>query len=362
MIQNSSSRQPIQYALAGLLIIVTIWLIIKLQPLISALIIAGLIAYILHPLVNLLIRRTKLSHSGAVTIVYLIFLLLLIAIPAVLTPIIIAQTREFIPDIEFLTERLKLITETPVAIAGFSIPLNNVFADLESSIAQTVTQIAPNLGFVLADVSTNFLWGLIVLVSVYYLLRDSHRLHRWILSYIPIPYHRHTNYLLHEMDLIWGSFLRGQLLLMLIVGILSWLGTMAVGMPAALIIGVIAGVLDIIPSLGPTLAAIIAVVIALFEGSNFLPISNWLFATIVLAIFLIVQQMENIWIRPALMGRRLRLHPAIVFISVLTSLALFGILVTLIIIPLLSSLAMIVRYIRDREWEAEGFLPPSAED
>jgi len=120
---------------------------------------------------------------------------------------------------------------------------------------------------------------------------------------------------------------------------------------APAIIGVIAGVLDIIPSLGPTLAAIIAVTIALFEGSMFLPVENWLFAVIILAIFLVIQQIENIWIRPALMGRRLRLHPAIVFISVLTSLALFGILVTLIIIPLLSSLAMITRYLRDREWE-----------
>lgn len=359
--EHNSARQPIQYALAGLLIIITVWLIIKLQPLISALIIAGLIAYILHPLVNFLIRRTKLSHNGAVTIVYLIFLILLIAIPAILTPVVIAQTREFIPDIEFLTERLKTLTGTPLVIGGFSIPLNNVFSDLEASIAQTVTQIATNLGFVLADVSTNLLWGLIALVSVYYLLRDSHRLHRWLLSYIPQQYHPHTNHLLHEIDLIWGSFLRGQLLLMLIVGVFSWLGTMAVGMPAALIIGVIAGVLDIIPSLGPTLAALIAVTIALFEGSTFLPVSNWLFAIIVLAIFLIIQQAENIWIRPALMGRRLRLHPAIVFVSVLTSLALFGILVTLIIVPLLSTVGMVTRYLRDRQWEAEGFLPPQTD-
>ncbi len=357
--ERNSSRQPIQYALAGLFIIAGVWLFIKLQPLISALIIAGLIAYILHPLVNWLIHRSTLSHKGAVTIVYLIFLILLIAIPAILTPVIIAQTKEFLPDVEFLTNRLQVLSNTPLVIGGFSIPLNNVFSDLETSIAQAVAQIAPNLGFVLADVSTNLLWGLIVLVSVYYLLRDSHKLHNWILSYIPHSYHSYANHILHEVDLIWGNFLRGQLLLMLIVGVLSWLGATAVGMPAAFIVGIIAGVLDIIPSLGPTLAAIIAITIALFEGSTFLPVSNWLFAIIVLLVFLTVQQIENIWIRPALMGRRLRLHPAIVFISVLTSLALFGILVTLIIIPLLSSLGMVARYIRDRQWEAKGFIPPT---
>jgi predicted PurR-regulated permease PerM len=113
-------------------------------------------------------------------------------------------------------------------------------------------------------------------------------------------------------------------------------------------LGLIAGILDLIPSLGPTLAAILAVAIAFLEGSAYLPVSNFFFALIVLGIYLVVQQVENIWIRPALMGRRLRLHPALIFVGVFGSLAMFGILAALVVIPVMSSIGVIGRYIMCR--------------
>ncbi len=341
-------QRPIQYAIVGLIFILVVWLFIKLQPLISSLVVAALLAYVLHPLVNIITRQTRLSHKTAVALVYFLFLLLLAAIPAILTPVVIVQTKEFVPDFEFLSKQVNRLSEQSLTFSNFTFSLDTVITDLETSVTQAIAEIATNLGLVLADISTNFLWGLIVLVSVFYLLRDSHKLFDWVMAFVPPAYHRHTKYLLGEIDAVWGSFLRGQLLLMLIVGVMSWFGAMLVGMPGAFIVGLIAGVLDIIPSLGPMLAAVVAGSIALFEGSTYLPVSNVFFAIIILAIFLVIQQIENIWIRPALMGRRLRLHPALVFISVLTSLALFGILVTLLIIPLMATLGILTRYLRDR--------------
>jgi len=343
---SQNKKQTIQYALAIIIAIAGLWLLVQLQPLINALIISGLLAYILHPLVNLLTRKTNISHSLAVIFTYLLFLVLIGAIPAILTPIILSQTRDFVPDFKQLGEQITSFTKTPLMIGSFVIPVDNALSDLTSSITQTFASLASNLGAVLAGVSTNFLWVLVVLVSVFYMLRDSHKLLNWIITFIPQKYHGHTHHFLSEIDQIWGSFLRGQLLLMLFVGILSWLGALAVGLPGALIIGLLAGVLDIIPSLGPALAAIVAAIVALFEGSTYLPISNVFFTVIIIIIFLVVQQIENIWIRPALMGKRLRLHPAVVFVSVLGSLALFGILVTLIIIPVLSTLGILLRYIQ----------------
>ncbi|MFQ5578144.1 MAG: AI-2E family transporter, partial [Anaerolineae bacterium] len=214
------------------------------------------------------------------------------------------------------------------------------------AISQTIADLAANLGDVLAGISTNALWILIVLVSIYYLLKDSHALTDWAVSLISPRYRHHARQLLAEVDAIWGSFLRGQLLLMLIIGLLSWFGGVLVGIPGAFVIGLIAGILDIIPSLGPTLAALLAAVVALFEGSTYLPVSNGLFAIIILIVFVVIQQIENIWIRPALMGRRLKLHPALVFIGVFGSLALFGIFVTLIIIPLMATITVLGRYFR----------------
>ncbi len=358
---SQNKKQTIQYALAFVIAIVGLWLLVQLQPLINALIISGLLAYILHPLVNLFTKKTKISHTLAVIFTYLLFLIFIGAIPAILTPIILNQTGDFMPDFELLGEQITTFANSPLVIGGFTVPVDTAFSDLTRSITQTFAALASNLGAVLAGVSTNFLWVLVVLVSVFYLLRDSHKLLSWIITFIPQKYHGNTHYLLHEIDQIWGSFLRGQLLLMLIVGVLSWLGALAVGLPGALIIGLLAGILDIIPSLGPTLAAIIAAVVALFEGSTYLPISNVFFTVIIVTIFLVVQQIENIWIRPALMGKRLRLHPAIVFVSVLSSLALFGILVTLIIVPVLSTFGILLRHLQGTIQDANG-LPELATD
>jgi predicted PurR-regulated permease PerM len=344
--QQNNWRQPIRYAVAILILLAIIWLIITFQPLISSLILAALLAYVLHPLVNLITRNSRLSHSTAVNMVYLLFLLSLVAIPAVLTPIIIGQVRGLAPDIERIGEQIRSFTERPMVIGNISLSFDILLNDLETIATQTITDIASNLGNVLADISTNFLWILIMLVSIYYLLKESHTLIDWGVGLISPRYQHHAERLLADINAIWGSFLRGQLLLMLIIGGLSWLGALIVGLPGAFVVGLIAGILDIIPSLGPVIAAIVAATIALFEGSTYLPVSKLFFVLIVLAVFILIQQVENIWIRPFLMGRRLRLHPALVFVGVLSSLALFGILVTLIIIPLMATIGVLGRYIR----------------
>lgn len=342
--QSSKWAQPVRFAVVAAIFLAAIWLIIAIQPLISSFIIAALIAYILHPLVNVITRRSRLRHTAAVNIIYFLFLLVLAAIPGTLTPIFIVQLGGVSFDLETFTDQAQAAIEQSILVSNLPVSLDILFDDLENMLTQTAGDVASNLGGVVAGVSTNFLWVLAVLVMLYYLLKDSHQLLDWGISFISPAYRHHAAYLLAESDIIWSSFLRGQLLLMLIIGLLSWWGSAAVGLPGAFIVGLLAGILDMIPSLGPTLAAIVAVSVALLEGSTYLPVSNWIFALIILAIFLVIQQAENIWIRPALMGRRLKLHPALVFVGVIGSLALFGILPALLIIPLMATIGMLIRY------------------
>ncbi len=360
--QSSKWAQPVRFAVVAAIFLAVIWLIIAIQPLISSFIIAALIAYILHPLVNVITRRSRLGHRAAVNIIYFLFLLVLAAIPGTLTPIFIVQLGSVSFDLKTFSEQAQSAIEQSILVSNLPISLDILFDDLGNMLTQTAGDVASNLGGVVAGVSTNFLWVLAVLVMLYYLLKDSRQLIDWGISFISPAYRHHAEYLLAESDIIWGSFLRGQLLLMLIIGVISWWGSAAVGLPGAFIVGLLAGLLDIIPSLGPTLAAIAAVSVALFEGSTYLPVSNWVFALIVLAIFLIIQQIENIWIRPALMGRRLKLHPALVFVGVIGSLALFGILPALLIIPLMATIGMLMRYTQSRMRGIDPISPNAADD
>jgi predicted PurR-regulated permease PerM len=361
MEHQSDWRQPIRYFVVAGIFVGLIWFIVVASPLIWSLIIAALAAYILHPLVNLTVRRTSLSRSMAVNLVYIFFLSILIAIPIILTPFVIRQAGSITPDIDNIQQQIRLLTAQPLKFGELSIPLDNLVNNFGEVLTQTTTFIASNAVATLGGISTNLIWILVFLISIYYLLKDSPLLIKWILGLVPLPYQDHAQKLLDEIDDIWGNFLRGQLLLMLIVGILSWLGGVAVGLPGAFIIGIIAGVLDLIPSLGPTLAAVIAIAVAWLEGSTYLPVSKFFFGLIVLGIFLVIQQVENIWIRPVLMGRRLKLHPGLIFIGVFGSLALFGILTTLVIIPVMSSVGVIARYIHCRVRGIEPF-PQAAKD
>jgi predicted PurR-regulated permease PerM len=116
----------------------------------------------------------------------------------------------------------------------------------------------------------------------------------------------------------------------------------------AVLLGLLAGALDMIPSLGPIVAVVVAVGVAWFEGSTYLPLSNTGFTLVVIGLYGLIQQVENIWLQPRIMGRRLRLHPGLIFVAVTGALALGGTVVALIIVPLLASAGVVGRYVHCR--------------
>ena len=97
---------------------------------------------------------------------------------------------------------------------------------------------------------------------------------------------------------------------MFVVGLITGILLAIVGMPAAAALGVLTGVLDAIMSIGPALAMIVAALVAWFQGSTYLPVSDGVFVLIILGVYAAVQALENVWLRPRIMGRRLQLHPA----------------------------------------------------
>jgi predicted PurR-regulated permease PerM len=133
---------------------------------------------------------------------------------------------------------------------------------------------------------------------------------------------------------------------MTLIAIMTSVGMTAVGLRGAVGVGILAGILDIIPSVGPLIAGVIAGLVALIFGSSYLDISNLFFALIVVLIFLVIQQIENIWLRPQIMGQTLRLHPGVIFVGVIGALVLSGVLGALVIIPLMASVAVLGRYIK----------------
>ena len=188
----------------------------------------------------------------------------------------------------------------------------------------------------MAATSQNLVWVLVVLVTTYYLLLDWSSLREWLLEIVPPVYKGDAERLYLEIRQVWKTYSRGQLRLMLVMGLITGVSSAAIGLPGALALGVLAGLFDLIFSVGPIVVTIIAAIVAFVAGSSYLPISNFWFMILVIIVYIAIQMLENIWLRPRIMGDQLRMHPAVVFVAVISALAMAGV-TALIIVPLLGS-------------------------
>jgi predicted PurR-regulated permease PerM len=149
--------------------------------------------------------------------------------------------------------------------------------------------------------------------------------------------------------------LRGQLTLMLVVGVLTWLGLLALGVPGALGLGTIAGLLEIVPSLGPVIATVAAVLVALRYGSTYLQISPQLLAGLVILFYVLVQQLENLLIVPRVLGDALKLPALLVLVGIAVGAAAGGVLGAVLATPLIATAREVLRYWQRKRRGEEPF-------
>jgi predicted PurR-regulated permease PerM len=210
---------------------------------------------------------------------------------------------------------------------------------------------------VLETTSISLAWALIILVSTYYFLLDWERLRNWFIGLAPDAVHGDLRRLLQEIGMVWQAYLHGTFVLMAVVAIIFTITWIAVGLPGAIIIGLLTGLLTIIPEIGPAIAAVLAVLVAFFQGSDFLPISNFWFALLVFGIYFVLIQIKSIWLRPRIMKRFLHLNEGLIFVSIIAATVLWGVMGALIIVPVLSTVGVLGHYLRARLLHQEPWTP-----
>ncbi len=159
---------------------------------------------------------------------------------------------------------------------------------------------------------------------------------------------------------LWLTYIKGQLLMSLIIGLISWTVGAAIGLSGAFWLGLLAGILTTIPSLGPLLAAIPAAIMGLIEGSTVIPVQNWVFALIVAGVFVLIQQLSSLLIEPTIVGHRMDLPPFVVLLAVILGAAVANVPGAYLAVPLLVTLREIARYMQRK---IRGLPPfPAQED
>mgnify|MGYP002640153765 CR=1 FL=1 len=322
------------------------WLLSTYQILFGPLVIACLISYLLYPGVTWIADRTGIDRRKVVPLVYLIFLAFLVLAAIYLAPVIVSQTNLLVGQFSILPEQTETLQVDLENVFGFNFPIESFVAEIETDLANL---LRPDRIFrIIQGASTNIVWVIIIFITSFHLLRDWPNLREWLFSMAPEKSEADMRRLHKEIKLVWQTYLRGQLIIMLILGISSGIGAAIVGVPGSLILGFLAGALALIPSLGPAIATGVAAIVALSQGSTYLALSKLTVTLLVVAIFQVIQLIEGFWLTPRVMGRRLNLHPGVVLVAVVGTLFTLGALMALIIIPILGSFELIFHYTRKK--------------
>jgi predicted PurR-regulated permease PerM len=331
-----------------------------LRSLLGSLVLAGLLAYTLNIVARRLARRTRLSRRWAANIVFFLVLLLLLAMPGTLVPVAISQFTTLTAELEVINSAVDALFEEPILVLGRAIRVDQMWDEL--------TAFSPDFGLaaegaltVLETTSVGLLRLVIAFVTGYYLLMDWPGIERWLLDLLPEQGRPDAKRLLVELDLVWRSYIQGTLALMLIMGVVFVIIGLAIGLPGAIALGVVTGLLSMIPELGPAIAGALSTLVALFVGSNFLPIGNFWFAVLVLGIYIVVMQIKALWLRPQVMGRFMHMNTGLVFLAIVAAVMLQGIMAAFVVLPVLATAGVIGRYVRARLLDLDPWPAAAAE-
>ena len=154
--------------------------------------------------------------------------------------------------------------------------------------------------------------------------------------------------LLNRLGDLWVTYIKGQFLLSLIMGVATWIVGSAIGLHWAFGIGLVAGILQTIPGFGPIVAAVPAVVVALLKGSSVIAIENAYFALLVAGTCIVLQQVSQFLIEPRVMGKRLSLSPVVILVGVMIGAALGNIVGAYLAVPIMASIREIIRFYHQR--------------
>ncbi|MGX7108162.1 AI-2E family transporter [Facklamia miroungae] len=301
----------------------------------------GIMYYLFSPLVVKLSRRGVNRHLS----IWLIFIGLSLLITwgiATLVPIVQSQTRSFINDlpkyvagIEDIFNKLPLLPDFNEVFPNLanqegSIDLNGLIQQIQP----LVTSTFGGLGSVIGTVST-VVTGLVTIpVLLYYLLLEGYKLFPKLLYYIPTRYRETTKTMIYQSHYQIGQYIRGQIIVAIIVGMIFAAGFSIIGLDYAITLGVLATFLNVIPYIGSVIAAIPALIIGLI-ASPFMFIK----VLIVLGIEALV---EGRLIQPQILSSNLKIHPITILIVLLGAGRLFGVTGVILGVPAFAVIKVIV--------------------
>lgn len=325
-----------------LVVIALGWILFIVRDAIVIILTALIIASAIDPSVDWL-QKFRIPRSVAVLILFLAGAALFTLIAVLFVPIVGDQLSGIAQSYPSYVERLNSELAFVSSLAsqyGISFDIQSALGSVTSSFGSAAGGVFSWVGNIVGGVFTLIIFfSLVFYMSVY-----EADLKRFIRRLLPIKYQPYSSQITNRIQFKLGHWLRGQLLLGVIIGFMSWVGLVAAGVNYAVALAIVAGVFELIPYVGPLLAAVPALFIALTQ-------SPW-HAVYVIVLYTAIQTLENQLIVPKVMEKTVGLHPVLVITALVLGQQMGGLLGVILAVPV-ATIASII---------AEDLLPRAEED
>ena len=348
-IWNSGTKLIVGLTFVGILVA----LLIYFRSIIGPLLLAFILAYVLHPVAGYLHKKSRLSWRWSVNIVFVLFVLILLSILALSGFAIVQQMQSLINVINTFTIRLPTLVEQIASqsfgIGPYQFGLNQTdLQSLANQILNTLQPVLGRFGSILSSFAASAIvtlgWILFVLVIAYFLLARTGEVTDEMINFDIPGYNNDISRMNLEFRRIWNVFLRGQMVIFLLAIVLYSILLTTLGVRYALGIAIMAGVARFIPYVGPFMVWIVTAMVAFFQNSNYFGLEPWIYAILVVGLCLILDAILDNIVVPKFHGDTLGLHPAAVLVAALVAARLIGFVGLVLAAPVLASMVLVSRY------------------
>ena len=326
-----------------------IWFLYIERAILTPFILAAIFAYLFNPIVNFFSNKIKLPRAVSIIVIYVLIIIVIIVGSISLTKRILEESSELT---QFATTLSKEASHQVAVLPDWAKPaVSDTLYSLEKA---KILSSPSDLSF-FPKAFSKILSFIIFLFSAFYFLKEGKIMRDKILNFMPNEYKFDLEILLRKINTALGSYLRGQVFLVLLVSTILFIAISILGVKFALILAIFSGLAEIVPIIGPIVAASVAGMVAFIGGtSNFslIPLQT---AIAVVVIYTIVRQMQDYLVNPYIMGKITKLHPLVILFAVLAGEHIAGILGLILAVPIAGILRILLEFsldkVNDREKE-----------
>jgi predicted PurR-regulated permease PerM len=355
-------------AIVAIIIIFLLGLLVSSFPsILQSLLMAGILTFLLVPFVRFLHSKARLPWALAANLAFILFIALLIGASTALGAVVIDQLQALFnyvqDDLSELPGLVEELSQQSLEIGPWTLEFPDL--DLTAVVEQIIGIVQPVLGeasSLLASVATGAFESLFniifILAGTYFLVLDYRQI-RTAVKEISIAGFTHDFHNLRiGLSKIWIAFLRGQLLVVLSTGVLTWLLMQVLDVRYAIGLGVLGGLAKFVPIVGPVSAGGVAAIVALFQPDNWFNITPFGHGVLVVLCVFVLDQAIDYLLIPRIMGTTLNLHPVVVLVGLLIGASLAGVIGLLLASPGMASVIFLAKYTYRKMFDLPPWDPP----